>query len=110
MTTKAKLDMPKKKSEPIAEAINAAAAPVIEATGERFYPPFDSAAEEDEALVKKAEKWADGWKKGVLENMDKALKGLASAQQNRVIIMGQRICAGRDPIPTKKKEKANAEN
>lgn len=97
-----------KKAKPIEPPTNAPEAPAIpQATGERFYPPFESAADEDEALVKHAEKWAQAWIANNDANMGKALKGLTGAQLNRVVIMGQRIIGGKDPIP-KKKEKANA--
>jgi hypothetical protein len=97
-----------KKAKPIEPPTNAPEAPAIpQATGERFYPPFESAADEDEALIPRAEKWAQSWNAKNTSGMDKALKGLTLLQANRVQIMGQRIAGGLPPIP-KKKEKANA--
>lgn len=101
--------MPKKtKAEPLPPAENATPAEVREATGERFYPPFSSAAAEDATLVKHAEKWAKAYSDKTPAKMDAATKGLTLLQTNRVIIMGQRIVAGQPPIPKEKKDKPNA--
>lgn len=73
----------------------------------RRYPSFESAAGEDEKLVARAELWAGAWQKGERGNeMDKHLKGLTLPQQNRVIIMGQRIAAGIPPIQDDNSSKA----
>lgn len=81
--------------------------PRMPGTGERNYPPFESAADQDATLLPIAEKWAKASAEHAWQIADKLLKPLTKAQEARVIIMAQRVLTGREPIP-KKKEKKDA--